>query len=53
MIEAIVKWTLVEWTFGLAILDNKMRRVQFKENRIIKNKLMNRKKIFAYVRDIK
>jgi hypothetical protein len=41
LIEAIVKLALVDWTPGLAILDNKMRRVKFKENRICKSKLVN------------
>jgi hypothetical protein len=39
LIEAIFKLALVDLNPGLAVLDNKMRRIKFKENKIIKGKL--------------
>jgi uncharacterized protein (UPF0218 family) len=39
LIETIVKLALVDLNPGLAILDNKVRRIKFKENRIIKSEL--------------
>jgi hypothetical protein len=44
---------MMNWDPGLAILDDKMRRVKLKENSIIKGKLTNGKKVFAYVRNMK
>jgi len=39
LIVAVFKLTLVDWNPYLAILDNKIRGLKFKENRIIKGKL--------------
>ncbi len=37
--EAIVKLALMDLSLGLAVLDNKVRRIKLKENIIIKSKL--------------
>jgi len=39
LIEVIVKLALVDLSPCLVVLDNKVRRVKLKENRIIKSKL--------------
>jgi len=53
VIEAIIKLAVMNWDPSLAIIDDKMRRVKFKVNDIIKSKLANGKKVFAYVRNMK
>jgi len=53
LIKAIFKLALVDWSPSLAILDNKVRRVKFKENRIIKSKLTYGKKISVNKRNMK
>lgn len=47
MIETITKSPLMEDDLGLRVLNNKMRRVKFKKDRVVKGKLFNRKKIFT------
>jgi hypothetical protein len=37
----------MEDDLGLRVLNNKMRRVKFKKDRVVKGKLFNRKKIFT------
>jgi uncharacterized protein (UPF0218 family) len=53
LIEAIVKLALVDLSPDLTVIDNKVRRVKLKENKIIKSKLTYRKKVSAYERNMK
>jgi hypothetical protein len=53
VIKAILKWAMMNWEPGLAILNSKKRRVKLKENIIVKGKLTNREEILAYMRNMK
>jgi len=53
VIKTILKLAVMNWQFGLAILNDKKRGVKLKENIIIKSKLTNREKIFADGRNMK
>jgi hypothetical protein len=53
VIKAILKRAVMNWEFGLAILNSKKRRVKLKENIIVKGKLTNREEILAYMRNMK
>jgi hypothetical protein len=51
VIEANFKLDVMNWDPGPTILDDKIR-VKLKINNIIKSKLTNGKKVFAYVRNM-
>jgi hypothetical protein len=53
VIKAILKWAVMNWQFGLAILNDKKRGVKLKEYIIVKSKLTDREKIFADLRNMK
>jgi hypothetical protein len=53
VIKTILKWAVMNWQFGLAILNDKKRGVKLKEYIIVKSKLTDREKIFADLRNMK
>jgi hypothetical protein len=53
VIKAILKWAVMNWQFGLAVLNDKKRGVKLKEYFIVKSKLTDKEKIFADLRNMK